>query len=209
MSTVRFLGLSVAFLFIAGSAGAATITFNGVNGAGNPTVTLTQDGGFDFSSGHHHNATSGGSFGGVVSNGTTYLGEEDGALGQNITMSRTGGGTFTLNGFDVAELFNNAAAAAVGGFPNAEIIQISGSNGTTVAFALDGANGFETIGGLGGAFSNVTSVTFAGLLFSGAGGGIGLDNIVVDRTMIPEPSSAILFGAAWLVAGVTLRRKAA
>ena len=212
MSAGRLLGLTAVLVLVAGSARAGTITFNGVPAPAfppNPTVVLTQDGGFDFSSNHHHDifvpAACG--FGGCPDNGTPYIGEEDGDLGDDITMSRTGGGTFSLLGLDVSEAFLNASAAAAFGLPNADLLLITASNGSAFQTPLDGVAGFQTLSGLIG-FEDVTWVTFSGLRFAGGGGGINLDNIVVaDRVVIPEPSSAVLFGTAWLAAGIARRRR--
>lgn len=158
------------------------VTFDGVNGAGNPiltTLTVTEQGETTvFTSGHFH-AMGDSSiclFGGCVSNGTVYLAEEAGSLGQPINM-RVSGSTFTLFALQVAQQFNDDAAAAAGGFPNATTLHLVGTTagGTVQANCAIPNTGFGTCSAPG--FSNLTSVTFSGLTASGGAGAIAIDSI--------------------------------
>jgi hypothetical protein len=184
-----------------GQAQATTVTFDSVPSVGNPILTTLTTQGFTFTSGHFHTIDSPtiASFGGDVDNGTIYISEEAGALGLPITMAEAGGQPFTLMSFDGAEQFLNAAAAAAGGYPNANQINVLGNlfGGGVVntSFALDGiADGaggvpdFQSFA-LPASFTNLTSVTFSGALVTGAPGGIALDNINVA---IPAPGAILL-----------------
>jgi len=164
---------------------ACTITFDGVNGTGNPiltTLTVTEQGQtVVFSSGHFHAVGSPAtcSFGGCVDNGTVYIQEEAGSLGQPISMAMSNGSTLTLYGFQVAQPYNDDAAAAAGGFPNATTVQIVGNvatGGTVTATCPIPTTGFGQCT-LPGTFTNLTRVIFSGLTATGGTGGISIDNI--------------------------------
>jgi hypothetical protein len=187
-----------------GQAQAAVITFNGVPSVANPTLTSLTTDGFTFTSGHFHTIDTPalGQFGGLVDNGSIYIAEEAGSVGLPITMVEAGGQPFGLVSFDGAELFLNAAAAAAGGFPNANQINVLGnlSGGGTVNAVLgldgiaDGAGGapdFQTFI-LPASFTNLASVTFSGSVVTGAPGAISLDNI--NTGVIPAPGALLLGG---------------
>ena len=174
-------------------AAAATITFDAVPSTGNPIITALTTQGFDFTSGHFHTID----VPLAADNGTIYIAEEGGSLGQPITMAPTGGGVFSLTAIDVGEPLNDAS------FPNATTFRVVGNlfgGGTVTAlFSIDGL--FDGAGGimdfqtflLPATFINLTSVVFDGLLATGGPGGIGLDNIVVNQTeAVPEPASLLL-----------------
>ncbi len=200
-----------------GQAQATTVTFDSVPSVGNPILTSLTTQGFTFTSGHFHTMDSPtiALFGGAVANGTIYIAEEAGSLGVPITMAEAGGQRFTLSSFDGAEMFLDPAAAAAGGFPNANQINVVGSlwGGGTVSamFPLDGiadgaggAADFQTFA-LPASFTNLTSVVFSGAVVTGLPGGISLDNI--NTSTIPAPG-AILLGAmgAGLVGWLRRRR---
>lgn len=220
----KFVVVGAVFgLLVVMSARAETITFDSVPSVGNPILTTLTTAGYTFTSGHFHTMDnpSTASFGGAVDNGTIYISEEAGALGLPITMAPTGGGTFSLVGFDGAEQFIDSLAAAVGGYPNADLIDVTGylSGGGTVfaSFALDGIKD-----GLGGApdfqtfllpatFAGLDSVVFSGSLYgpsilAGGPGGISLDNIVVKAAVPDAGSTWLLLGVAILGLGGLKRR---
>jgi hypothetical protein len=199
-----------------GQAQATTVTFDSVPSVGNPILTTLTTEGFTFTSGHFHTIDSPtiASFGGAVDNGTIYIWEEAGLLGLPITMADAGGQPFSLVSFDGAETFLDPAAAAAGGYPVANQINVLGNlfGGGIVntSFALDGiadgAGGIPDFQSfvLPASFTNLASVTFSGALVTGAPGGIALDNI--NTGVIPAPG-AILLGT--IGAGVVgwLRRR--
>jgi hypothetical protein len=189
---------------------ASVITFDSVPSSGNPILTTLTTDGFTFTSGHFHTLDTRLGF---VDEGTIYIAEEAGSLGLPITMARSSGGVFDLTGFDGAEVFVTPNTS----FPDADILRAVGSifgGGTiTATFTLDGIRD-----GLGGVrdfqtfvmpagWTNLTSVTFDGLLNIEGPGGISLDNIVVDETgaPIPEPGTLLLVGSGLI--GLAARRR--
>lgn len=202
-----------------GQVQATMITFDGVPSSGNPTITSLMTDGFTFTSGHFHtmDTPTGTMFGGSVDNGTIYISEEAGSLGLPITMATTSGLPFDLFSFDGAEHYLDAAAAADGGFPNADFIFVKGNlygGGTTAeyGFILDGIA--DGIGGapdfqpftLAGVFRNLDSVTFRGMRTNVTPGGIALDNI--NAEVVPAPGAVLLGILGLSVAGVKLRKHA-
>ncbi len=195
-----------------GAASAATITFNEVSGVGNPIITSLTSGGFMFASEHFHTIAAGQRA--FADNGTTFLADDIGASADNIVMTQIGGAPFTLNSFDVAELFVRNQPER----PNATAVEVIGAlmgGGTvTQVFSFDlvndgpgGAADFQTFF-LASTFTNLVSVTFRGLLGAG-GGGIGLDNIVVNERVVPLPAAGWLMLAGLGAAGLMGRRKTA
>jgi hypothetical protein len=202
----RLAKLTLALAVVGTPAWAAVIDFEGVPSAGNPirSGTLTVDG-FDFTSDHFHIIDSPGIclFGGCVSP-EQYIWEEAGPLGLPITMTKSGGGTFSFDGFDADQAFNNSTAAAAGGFPNASFFDVFitfGGGGTTLlSFGGDNAPSFQTFGvGL----NNVVSAVFSGRSVTGGPGGVAIDNISVrvGETPVPEPGTLLLLGAGMAALG--------
>lgn len=211
----RYLMAAVIFSCATASANfsqATVITFDSVSSSGNPILTTLTTDGFEFTSGHFHTVDS---FTGLnVDNGTIYISEEAGTSGLPITMAKVGGGTFSLTGFDGAEVF---LGNSIPDLPNATNINLvgtlSGGGVITATCALDGvADGpggvadFQACSLSG--FTDLTSVTFSGAALQGTGG-VSLDNLVVDgSSAVPEPQSLILLasGLAMLL-GYSRRKK--
>ena len=191
------------------SAQAAIIDFNSVP-AGVPIVSSYSEDGFTFTSSHFHTVSSGSlcGSGGCADDGSGYIGEEDGGLGDNIYMAKDDGGIFSLTGFDAAELFVSAPSA----YPNANWITVVGDlfGGGTISASfnldgiVDGAGGnadFQTFFMAPG-FSNLIGVSFGGYTFDGTGG-LALDNIMVDMSVnLPEPQALLLMMIGLLMLAV-------
>jgi hypothetical protein len=178
--------------------GCAVIDYEDVDGAGNPTLTnltttATDGSMWTFTSVHFHAVGDPGLciFGGCADNGTVYIAEEA-SLGGPITMVSASGAPFSLRGFDGAQLFNDDAAAAAAGDPNATSVvatgTFSGGGTDTQSFALDDV-GFKTFTF---SWSNLVSVTFSGTIAGGGPGGIALDNIQVSGGAAAEQAPASL-----------------
>ena len=202
--TMRLARLTLALAVFSTPAWATVIDFEGLPAATNPIVspTLSVDG-FDFTSNHFHlvGDTTLCMFGGCVSP-VQYLAEEAGSLGQPITMTRSGGGTFTFDGFQADQNYVDSVAAAAGGFPNASVFDVlvtfGGGGSTFLHFGGDNAPSFQTFGvGL----SDVVSVVFSGSSVTGGPGGIAIDNIQVEGAAVPEPGTLLLLGAGLTALG--------
>jgi hypothetical protein len=179
-----------------GQARADLITFNSVPSSGNPIITNLNTVGWNFASGHFHTIDSPTGVN-AVNNGTIYIGEEAGNLGQVITMSKIGGDLFTLTSFDGSKLWVTEPA----GFPNATSITVVGNlfGGGTVSqtFTLNAAASFQNYV-LNSSFTNLTSATF------NRNGAIAIDNITASA--VPVPAGVVLAGMG-LVGAYGLRRR--
>jgi hypothetical protein len=161
----------------------ATITFDEFTGSGNPQFATLGTKGFTFTSDHAHVVNEPGLclFGGCISNGTPYIGEEAGGLGQPITMTRDGGGRFKLVSVSAGGQFVDAAAAAAGGFPNASVLFVDGTKASgahvTATLPLSSSPVFSSLA-LPTTFRGLVSITFFGNNATNSGA-FGLDNIKV------------------------------
>ncbi len=163
---------------------------------------------FRFSGQHFHVITLPGAqnYGGAPDNGSKYLYSEGGAWGKPITMAMREGRPFALLGLDTAGSFEDAAAAAAGGFPVAQEILLDGLTvgGDTLrtSLRLDGSPDFQGFV-LPPEWTNLESVTFTGLTAGGTVGGFALDNMSIDA----GPSVVSLSNNAILVNGMRFATK--
>jgi len=199
---------------MAGTAQAVTVVFDDIPNTSNAIQTSVTSTGFDFNGAHFHIIDSPDPR--VVRNASTsYLtGEAANSLGKPVTMTKGGGGTFSLNAVDVAELWlpgevNNDffyvyISANVSGGGSLDML-------VTLDGIRDGAGGvddFQLVSFSG--WDNLTDVTFTGRNAAGAFGDYSIDNIVVDSNgRVPEPASFTLLGlgaAALLASGLRRRQ---
>ena len=150
-------------------------------------------------------------------NGTTMLISPYGDVGQGqstVTMSKAGGGSFSLLSFDGAGSFNFNVVAWNDPSLIPLSIDVTGSlvGGGTVrqSFAIDnsqnqsGTLNFSNYSFSG--FKNITSVTFSASGSSSAVfNGFTLDNISVSA--VPEPESFALMLAGLGILGLAVRRR--
>lgn len=185
-----FLAATVPLLLNSLPAAGVTIDFTGVPGADtNAVQTNVTLSGFTFSSPHFHIIGDAGlcSFGGCVA-GTPYLAVDGPQLGQPVTLSAAGGGTFSFTSFQSSQLWNDSAQAASGEFPNAAVVAVTGTeqNRTTQTESFIVGPGFQTYS-LGSAFSSVSSVLFAG---SGPvyDSSFAIKNLTLNQQPTPTPT---------------------
>lgn len=203
---------SYAFTFLAvismpSSAGVVDFESTGQSGACGDIFSSTQSNGFTFTSGHHHICDS--TRTDIVANGSNFLLTE---MSQTINMTKTGGGTFTLNSFDAVE--NSLLSYTTGSYMRVVGVLLGGGS-TTQTFSFDrlfdgpgGVADFQTFA-LDGAFTNLMSVSFTALNANfGATASFGLDNLTFDATttQIPEPGSIALLSLGLAGLGA-MRRK--
>lgn len=187
------------------AAQASVIDFNNTSGGSYNYISPTYSSGgltFTFNSyayliGTDYSGTDQNS--GFAINGTDYL-----MSYQNITITKTGGGTFSLNSLDMApwEDYSYIDQAVLTGARSG-----SGSVSKTVTFASatqnsDNVSGNDFTNYLLSGFDNLTSVTI-----SHASGYLAIDNVKFNETSaVPEPSSIALLGLAFAGFAAVRRR---
>lgn len=198
----------IAALSLAGAANASVVTFDDLPVSGNDIFTFVSSGGFDFNGDHFHIIDTPDSR--IVGNGTQFLGAEAaGGLGKAVTMTQAGGGLFSLDGLDVAELWRageplndfyqvSLTGNQFGGGVLSSLITLDG-----IADGPGGANDFQTIA-LGG-WTNLMSVTITGINANGAFGDYSIDNLLVN--VVPEPGTYALMLAGLGLVGFMARRR--
>jgi len=158
--------------------------------------------GLDFTSDHYHiiDTPESCAFGGCVTSPGRgkYLALDAPGLGKPVTITKTGGGTFSILQLTAGErLFGDGAAAAAGGFPNADHLHLLGnySGGGTVTADIDIRFCTGCLYDLTG-FNDLDSVVISGFVTGGtANASWAVDDIVFST---PEPSSLILLSIAFI-----------
>lgn len=204
--------MGAALLSLGGMAQATVVTFDDIPNTANAIQTTASSSGYDFNGLHFHIVDSADAR--LVRNASTsYLAAEAAqGLGQPVTMTKAGGGTFSLNGMDVAELWlsgdaNNSffevliSASVFGGGTLSKTVVLDGIR--------DGAGGVDDFQGvIFSGWDNLTSVTITGRNAAGGFGDYSIDNIQIDSSTVPEPATLALLGLG--LAGICFgRRKSA
>jgi hypothetical protein len=207
------------FAYAATLGDAVVISFDNVGLTGNPVLTSLVVGEYSFTSDRFHTvADPTGAVVPLVDNGSIYVAQEGGGLGQPITLRRVDGQPFALLRLDAAEGFTDELTAASLGYASAEAIRalamLPDGGSTAGSLVLDGLR--DGPGGIADfqsfdlppAFCNVTSVTFSGSPVGGIDGAIALDNLVV-AAVVPEPTGMSLAVVAVVAAlgAWTVRRR--
>jgi hypothetical protein len=151
--------------------------------------------GLTFDSNHYHFIqASSGSFGGMVGP-FNYLGLDAPGLGQPVRVTLTGGGTFSVFSLDASREWADSAAAAAGGFSNADFLHLVGniSGGGTVSADFALLFGFQNFAFSG--FTNLDSMVISGYVQGGpSNASWAVDNIEF-ASAVPEPGTMMLLGS--------------
>ncbi len=113
--------------------------------------------------------------------------------GAFLTITRTGGGAFSLMSFDVADLFNVGSAGPI------VYSWVDGGGAHENVFNLDNDVGLQT---LTLNLSGVTSFTM-----QQAAPYVQIDNVTFEAAAVPEPGAWALMILGFGVAGAALRRR--
>jgi hypothetical protein len=189
-----FAALLLAIAGIA-SANATTITFDALeqSGTGAQVMSTYTESGFLL--------TAQNDFGSAFQGNTDFYAGSAGLLNNRgnelTTLTKVGGGTFSLNGISLAEASTIYGPGAIVTF----IGNIHGGGTVSESFTVGNALAFTAYTFTG--FSNLDSVTWLQTAPYSQ-----FDNIVLDANAVPEPASLALIGLG--IAGlVASRRKAA
>lgn len=119
----------------------------------------------------------------------------------DVIMSRSGGGSFSLDSFDFGAIFGEVATFSV-------VANLLGGGSATEIFYLDGDSTTSEFFTLNASFNNIVSAEW--LMVGGVGGLFNLDNISVSNesvSAVPVPAALFMFAPA-LLGFFGLRRKA-
>lgn len=122
--------------------------------------------------------------------------------GTTTTLTRVGGGTFTFNSIDLADVYNDqGSGAGQGGNIQFDFLFADASTSSSTV-SIDGLPGFQTFDfGL----TDLTQVSWTPLTTYGPW--LQLDNVRVDETGNPVPEPASLSLVALALSALAVRRK--
>jgi hypothetical protein len=194
-------------LSIASPVAALDIRFDDVVSVGNPLVTSLETDGYRFTAAAFRTIDTPG--GTLVSNGSPiYIAHEAGP-GDGITLTRVDGGPFLLYEFEAAGLFT----ALGSGLANAEQVSLLGVRTGGALLSISYTLGSSLAGFahflVPASWHSLESVTFTGLLASGAPAALALDDIGVGEGPVPavaEPSTILLLLTSAVGVGLMLLR---
>ena len=136
-----------------------------------------------------------------VLNGTNHLmfsGERDGAP-SSVTITKIGGGNFSLKSFDVATAFVQSTG----------LVRVKGffSGGGSISRVYEIGDSYQSRNARG--FTGLTSLVFAETrLTNFTDYGVGLDNILLaSDAVIPEPATWAMMIAGFGLVGFAARRR--
>jgi hypothetical protein len=185
--------LFAAALVTAGTANAATMTFDSLAGSnGDPFTGPYVEDGFSI-------VKTVGDFyvGAVFGNPVPSLvtGSVFGGTSGALTLTKVGGGTFTLTSFDYTN-FGGPGSYSVVGSLNGSGVYVFGASGDFSAV-------WQTVLG------NGTSVDQLDFTFSARGTSLNIDNFTLGSGGVPEPASWALMIVGFGLVGVASRRRVA
>jgi PEP-CTERM motif len=193
------MAAAAAVAFIATSANAATINFDEFIG-GQQTYTTVNSQGFNFVNSNPSsqalliwaansgaNANPGGA---TLSNNFQNT---------TTTVTKIGGGIFTFNSIDLADVFNNGGGGDIQ-------FNFNGAGGpSSQVVTIDNQPGLQTF-----SFNRAGLTSFSYNPLSTQGRWVQVDNIVVDNNVlggVPEPTSWALMIAGFGLTGSAMRRR--
>ena len=199
------LGMMLAVATWTVPATALDITFDSVDGTGNPIVATLEAGGYRFTADSLQViGVPGGTY---VSNGSVYIARTAATSG-GITLVRADGTPFALYEFDAAGPFASPSGAA-----NAQRVDLlgaqSGGGTLSASYDLSGLSGFGHFG-LPASWNNLTSATFAGISSDAAPAALALDDVGVGlgpNASVAEPTSLLLALSTAVGMGAVLRHR--